>query len=247
MAKGQWKATGQPMLFDRNGILQDAQHRLFAELISGVTIKSFIVTDIDPIPNLFAFIDNSRPRSAATALQTMGMNGVSSTIAKVIKIGEEVRAGVYNPTGASRLQRLAPADYIDLVNKYPNATKASRSASSDWENVVATLGDRKEIVAYFGMTIIDGFGEAKADDFFDDIMDGPENRGAEDPILALLKLAKQDAAAQKPMKKQYMLAALIKCFNAWHTGTPLGRRWMLQVNEDFPSLVSNSTQAMAAE
>lgn len=246
MAQGDWKPTGQAILFDSNGRLVDGQHRLYALLTSASTIKTFVVTDVAADPLLFAYIDNSRPRSAATALQTMGLNGVSPVIAKVIKIGEEVNAGVYNPAGGAKLGRMSPADIVRLAARYPNAHKAARSMASDWENATALIG-RKDVVAYFGMRIIDLYGEEKADDFFDDLMNGAEGRDQNDPILALIKLAERDKREEKPMKRHYMLAALIKVFNSWLTNEPLGRRWMLQVNEDFPSFVESQPAAQAAE
>jgi len=245
MAAGQWKATGQAVLLDTNGILQDSQHRLYAVLISGATIRTFVVTDIEPIPMLFAYIDNARSRTSATALQTAGFNGVAAAIAKVVRIGEEVEHGIYNATGATKLLRMSPADVLGLMTKYPNAQKAARSAASDWKEVAKYIGDRKEVVAYLGMRIIDLYGDELADDFFQEVADDSE-RQPDDPIAALRKEIDKDNRADKPMKKQHMLGTLIKAFNAWHKQEPLGRRWMLQVNEDFPAIDEPDT-AIAAE
>jgi hypothetical protein len=235
MARGQWKATGQPVLIDANGKLLDAQHRLYAVLISGTTINSFVVTDIEPIPNLFAYIDNAKVRTAATALQTAGFNGVATAIAKVITIAEQVRHGVFNPTGIAKLPRLAPIDMLRLMDDYPNAQKAARSAASDWEPMVTYVGGRKDIVGYLGMRIMDLHNEELADDFFTEVVDNTE-RAPDHPIAALRKEIDKDNRAEKPLKKHHMLAALIKTFNAWRKGETLGRRWMLQVNEDFPAI-----------
>jgi len=243
MARGQWKATGQPILVDKDGRLVDAQHRLFAGVIAGVMFPSYVVTGITPIPNLFAYIDNARARSAASALQTAGYNGVAASIVKVIKIAEEVRLGVYNPSGLQKLERQTPAEILELAANYPNAQKAARSAASDWEETVKLLGGRKDVVAYCGMLIIDQYGEEVADDFFSDVV--TETDDADDPILALRKLAEKDAREAKPLKRHYMLAALIKVFNAWQKGVPLGRRWMLQVNEDFPVLDAPEASSVA--
>lgn len=247
MAKGEWKATGQPILVDSNGVLQDAQHRLLAGLISGTKFKSFVVTDIPPIENMFAYIDNNRPRTAAAALQTAGFDGVAPLIVKVITIGEEVRAGVYNPySGLSKLPRMYPAQVLGLVESYPNVRKAARSAASDWEQAVDILSGRKAAVAYLGMRIADLHDEEVADNFFDEVMAPTEGRSAGDPILDLRKLAEKDSRADKPMKSRHLLAAMIKTFNAWHKHEVLGRRWMLMVDEDFPEIVSDKPQADAA-
>src|SRR4029077_1443520 len=154
MKCGEWKATGQPFLIDRNGFMLDAQHRALAVIISGATIRSYVVTEIDPIPNMFAYIDNSRPRTAATALATAGFNGTSSTIAKVLILAESVRLGVFNRGGAAKYPRQTPAQMLALVAKYPHAKEACRSAASDWKHVVDYLGaTKKDIVAYLGMQI----------------------------------------------------------------------------------------------
>jgi len=248
MVRGEWKPTGQPMIIDENGTLLDAQHRLYAILVSGKTIKSFVVAGVAAEPGIFAYIDNSRPRSAATALQTAGFNGASVLISKAIKIAQEVEHGVYNPTGATKLGRMSPADVLHLATSYPNAQKGARlAASADLEDVVKLIGNRrKDVLAYLAMVIIDNHGEDCAEDFFDEVMDD-RDRLEHDPILALRKLAEKDLKADKEMKRHHMLAAMIKVFNAWKSGTPLGRRWMLQVNEDFPELIAGEPQLPEAD
>jgi len=246
MQKGQWKATGQPIIFDRNGILQDAQHRLYAGVISGETFTSFVVTDVEPIPNLFAYIDNGKVRNAAAALQTAGWNGVSPIVVRVLRIGEEVKAGIYDPAGATKLPRFSPADNLELLPSYPNAQKAAKSATSDWEEVVEYLGGKKPVVAYFGMRVIDLFGEEVADEFFDQLMAEQEGQPADDPIVQLRKTVDRWVREDKNFDQREYLAAMILAFNAWRTGQSLGRRWMLQVDEDFPSFDTSAVQAQAA-
>ena len=200
MAKGDWKATGQPVLIDSNGTLLDAQHRLYGVLISGKTIKSYVVADVEPQMNLFAYIDNSRVRTPAAALQTAGFDGVAPIIVKVIKIAQEIKYGVYNPSGATKLMRMSPADVLLLSNDYPNIQKAARSAASDWSDAVSYLGGHKETIAYLGMRIIDLHSEDIADDFFEDIM-SKEVRAADDPIVALRKLIDKDNVAENSYEK----------------------------------------------
>jgi len=245
MARGDWKKTGQPILIDNEGHLLDAQHRMYGVLVSGSTIDSYVVADVENQPGLFAYIDNAATRTPAAALQTAGFNGVASVIVKVIKFAEEVKHGVYNPTGLDQLQRLSPAEILSLAKNYPNAQRASRSAASDWADATEYLSSRKDIVAYVGMRIIDVHGEDVADDFFHEITNTSE--GAPEQILALRKEVDRDARSDKPMKRHYTAAMLIKVFNAWHRQEALGRRWMLMVNEDFPVLDDEPSQANAAE
>ena len=249
MARGEWKATGQPILISVNGELKDAQHRLYAGLISGVTFKSYVITDIEDIPNLFVYIDNVvQVRGAAAALQTAGYNGVSATIAKVLRLAEEVRLGVFNRAdGETKLDRLAPAQVLDLMGTYQNAQVAAQSASSDWTDAVKYLGNRKDVVAYVGMRIMDEHDEMVAEEFLDDVMDDSE-RAADHPITALRKLMDHNNRQKKQMPRQALAANLILAFNAWHQNGTLVRRWWWNRDTDaFPAMVQGAAQANAAE
>ena len=244
MAGGDWKATGQGLLFDRNGHLIDGQHRLYAILLSSTTVRMFVLTEIEAIPNLFAYVDSSRPRTAATALQTAGFNGASTVIAKIVKFAEEVDAGVYNRNGATNLPRMSPAEMLGLINKYPNAKTAARAASSDWAGAVDYLGvARKDIVAYMGMKIMDLYNYEVADDFFTEVMLN-EDRAADDPFAALRKEIDKDNKLPKQMKRQVLFGILVKVFNAWQKKESLGRRWVQMVTEDLPEVDSPPPQAV---
>lgn len=245
MARDDWKATGQPILVDANGVLLDSQHRLYGGLIAGATFKSYVVTDIESIPNIFAYIDNGGVRNVKDALQTAGYNGVAQVIGNVIKFAEKVRLGLYNASGIGTAPVLSPAQLLSIINTYPNAKKAARSAASDWVDVSDYLHGRKVMVAYVGMRIIDLHGEDVADDFFEDIMQQGDN--APEYALALRREVEKDNRAERPMRPHHTAAMLIKVFNAWRKNETLGRRWMPQVNEDFPTLIEPVSQADAAE
>jgi hypothetical protein len=247
MARGDWKATGQPILINVNGDLKDAQHRLYAGLISGQTFRSYVITDIEDIPHLFVYIDNGRVRGVPAALQTAGYNGVSSVIAKVMRFAEEVNHGVFNSSGETRLPRMSPAQMLNLVASFPNVQQASRSAVSDWAEVVKYVGkNRRDVVAYVGMRIIDEHGESVADDFFEDLLDASE-RAADHPIAALRKEIDKDHRATKQMKRQHLAAIMIVAFNAWVQQETLGRGWKPAINDDFPEFAEAQPQQVAAE
>ena len=237
MANGEWMATGQPILFDREGKLVDAQHRLWAIVVSGATIKTFVVTDVEPVEHLFAYIDSNRPRNAAAALQTSGLNGVSSLIAKVVKLAEEIRLGVYDPSvGIERLPRQSPAEILRIAENYPNAQAAAHSAATDWSGAVALVNKKRaDVLAFTGMRIADLHGFDVANDFMEEISFDDEGRANDNPIAALRKAVAKDELAPV-WRKHHYLAALTKAFNAWRSGEPLKGRWMLMVDETFPTV-----------
>lgn len=67
MKKGQWKITGQGITIDRDGNLQDGQHRLAAIVKSGVAI-SFLITYGLPIES-FTGYDRGKKRSISDIFQ----------------------------------------------------------------------------------------------------------------------------------------------------------------------------------
>ena len=248
MAADDWKPTGQPILISVTGDLKDAQHRLYAGLVSGKTFKSYVVTEIEDIPNLFVYIDNVlHVRGASAALQTAGYNGVSPIIAKVLRLAEEVRLGLHNPTGITKLARFAPGEYLHLIGAYPTAQVASQSSASDWADASKYLGNRKHVVAYVGMQIIDLHDDTVADEFFEDVAED-KDRPADDPVLALRKMVDLSHRQGVALSAQSLAANLILTFNAWHGHTSLGRSWRWNPEADaFPDMVQGEPQAEAAE
>jgi len=240
MRNGDWQPTGQGMIFDEHGVLIDGQHRLWAGLYSGVPFTTYVLTGVKAIPRLFAYIDNSKPRNPATALQTAGYNGVSPTIAAILKTAADIEDGVYSASTAHRRPRMTPIEYLQLMDKYPSAKMAARLASADYDEAVAVLGGYKDVVGYVAMAVIDRFGQEEADNFFGDLSDEHNEFEPDSPITAMRKLMVADAKAKDPMKRHQVLGNLIKAFNAWHAGSPIPpkSRWVMLTTEVFPSIAA---------
>lgn len=232
MVRRDWPKTGQPLLFSVNGTLLDGQHRLWACLLSGATFSTYVVMDVPIYPQLFAYIDNCRPRAPAVALQTAGFNGVSPIIAAVVRIASEIGDYTVNSTG--KHDRLAPIDVVRLAETMPHAQLAARLASSDWEPAVNAIG-HKDVIAYLGMRIIDLHDQSVADEFLAEIGDVDAVVPPDSVIAKLRKMVADDRAKQSPMKRHQMLGNLIKAFNAWIAGENLPKRWVLAVNDDYPT------------
>jgi hypothetical protein len=66
MKLDRWKANGETMKIDWNGDIQDGQHRLWAVLESGVTIKTWIIYNCDPAD--FTTIDRGKTRNLRDAV-----------------------------------------------------------------------------------------------------------------------------------------------------------------------------------
>src|SRR5262245_12811859 len=77
MIGGEWKKSGQPIIFSDRGVVLDCGHRLWASYLSGASFPTYLVGDVAHDDALFAYIDNSKARSPADALASAGLNGMS--------------------------------------------------------------------------------------------------------------------------------------------------------------------------
>lgn len=242
MKRNEWKPTGQPMIFDTNGVMLDAQHRGWAIVLSNMSIKTYIVMDTPASEQLFAYVDNGRVRRPSDALQTAGFNGQSGKLVAVINHGEAIKQGLYTTTVAAKMAKMAPIEYLRVIEDYPNAVSACKSLDTDWEDLAKRMGKRKNELAYVGMRIIDLFGDDRADEFMDDISSFWAASTQDDlrktyPLTAvhgLVKVLVADQSATKSFKRHQVIGLLIKAFNAWNANDVVDRHWTLRINEPYP-------------
>jgi hypothetical protein len=232
MKRGDWPKTGQPIIFKANGDLVDAQHRLWASYLSGASFDTYVVTNVPDHPRLFAYIDNGRVRSAANALQTSGMNGVSSLIIKVLDFAYAYENDLITVNTVRSHERLSPVQYMDSLEAHPNARVAAKRAAGDYPEASA-LADR-EVVAFSAMVLLDTHGEDVTDKFFGEL-GGVEETADDGAIEALRKLLQKEALKLKSdMKKHQKLGNVIKAFNLWIANEKPKKNWGLRVDENFP-------------
>lgn len=72
MVQKLWRPTGEPIIFDKDGMLQDGQHRLKAIMHSGTTQEFFVITGAEP--EAFDVMDTGAKRSYHDALYIAGFS-----------------------------------------------------------------------------------------------------------------------------------------------------------------------------
>jgi len=232
MKRGDWPKTGQPVIFKDNGDLADGQHRLWAGYLSGTAFETYVVTNVPSHPRLFAYIDNGKIRSAANALQTAGLNGVSPLIVKVLDQAYAYENGLFSVNSVQKRERMSPVQYLDSLEAHPNARMAAKLAVSDYSEA-SDLAER-EVVAFAAMEIIDKYDELVSDAFFNQL-GGVEETDENGPIEALRKLLQKEMLKLKDgMKKHQKLGNIIKAFNLWIANELPKKNWSLRVDENFP-------------
>lgn len=112
MQADRWRETHQGIAFDANGVLIDGQHRLWAIVLSGVTVRMRVFFN-EPIENLSA-VDTGLVRSNFDVLHLTGVAGdmTASHLATL-------RAMLAGDTGYS--PRRTVSEEADLLGKHAEA------------------------------------------------------------------------------------------------------------------------------
>jgi hypothetical protein len=248
MAKGDWKKTGQPIIFTKQGKLVDAGHRLWACYFSGASFDTYIITDVDDTDGtLFAYIDNSKPRNASDALVTAGLNGLSKLLAAVVKIAVHYENDCYTANKVKALDRMSPIEIIDYVQRRPNISKAARYMVGE-HKAAASIIFYKDVATFAAYQILDLHGEEVLDEFMGELDQDDHDEDTVFYALQKVLIANKNASEKNAMSKPQVLACVIKAFNALARGEPMtAKKIPLRVNEKFPSFIAPQPEQLAAE
>jgi len=245
MRAGAWQRTGQAIIFNTDGKLEDAFHRLLAAYLGQVSFDSFLIGDVPVHPTLFAFIDNGRPRSPADALSTAGFNGLSRLLAQVVNIAVMYEGGHYTASSKRPMDKLMPVEVIAYVSEHENLRLGARLMAGEHASATKVIG-YPDVAAFVAFQVLELHDEATLDGFMSELGHHLEVPVEGSPIAALQKVLKDDERAERPMKKHQVLGHIIKAFNSWVTGESV-KKITLRVNEAFPRFVEPAPMQEAAE
>jgi hypothetical protein len=245
MKRNDWPKTGQPLIFDEDGNLVDGQHRLWASYLANTVFSTYVVTNVPKHKRLFAYIDNGKVRSAANALQTSGMNGVSTLIVKVLDYAYAYENGLFSINSVQKRERMSPVQYLDSLEAHPTARIAAKLAVTDYADA-SELADR-QVVGFTAMMLMDLYDDETAEKFLNELggVNDTEEGGAVDLLRRVLQ---KDALKLKDgMKTHQILGNVIKAFNMWIAKEVPKKNWTLRTDENFPFFAEPNPVAQAAE
>lgn len=243
MGADDWPETGQPLIFRPDGTLADGQHRLWACYFSGVSFTTYVVNLRTDIANIFAYIDSGKSRTAKDALQTAGLNGLSSTIAQTVSMSMHFEAGAYKADAVHKLAKITNRAMIDYVEARPNLRQAVRLMAGEHKAATKMIG-HKDVASFSAYQILELHDEFTLDEFMGDVGADNEEFEAGNPIAVLQVVLKNDRISAEPMRKHQVLAHVVKCFNAWREGEKV-KKISLRVNEPFPQFVGKQADPQA--
>jgi hypothetical protein len=247
MIADMWIKTGQAILITTDGQVWDAQHRLWACYMSGVTFETYVVCDIPVHDSLFAFIDDSKPRNAADALYTAGANGMAASVAGAIKLAWRYDHNALVVTNKQPVIR--PFTNIEVLNysrQHPEVGAAAHHVSANYPTAVKVIGNKPAAI-FSASKILTLYGNDVLEDFFRPLGSGA-NLDEHDPILHLRNKLLSTQENDMDLKYGPRLALLIKAFNLFKQDKGIGRNGLfLRTDERFPRFIEPAELAEAAQ
>lgn len=222
MRAGGWRETGNPINIDVDGSLLNGQHRLWAIIESGVTLRFHVIYESDP--EAFATFDTGRMRTADTLIGMVRPEHTDKACA----------------AGATRLVYLARHTEPDQsFNKNILPTRSGLVAYAEdllndkkfwWASSVAKqiqplrAGRTWYAAALFLIAEAqdDEYGYVKVMEFHDGVATGA-GLTAQDPRLTLRNYMIKNGGPSGLVEQRLYMAAVVRVFNAWSSGKPLSR------------------------
>jgi hypothetical protein len=249
MLNGQWMPTGQPILVNKAGKTEDCQHRAWASYLGRVTFHSHVVADVPVNPELFAYIDDSKPRSASDALYTSGNNGLSATIAATVKLAWRYDAGAITVMAKQpRIREASIPEILDYTRTHPGLREAAHLLVSSYGKAVKIIGD-KAAATLFLWRATEEHGPQVVNSFMVSIGLGA-NLDVDSPVLGFReRMRNAGLTPDDDVTRELRLALLIKAFNLYVAGGKVGRAGLhVKDNEKFPKIdPAQPAVAVAAE
>jgi hypothetical protein len=243
MKRGEWRRTGQPLLFNADGRAEDLQHRCWAAYLGRVSFPSYIITDVPTAPDIFAYIDDCKPRSAADALQTSGMNGLSNAIAQAIKLAWRYQHEALSILKRIPIEELSIPHVLDFSRANPALAEAAHFLVTNHAKALDVIG-HKGVATFFVWKVIGLHDATTLHDFLHPLGTGA-NLDETSPILALRNRLLAEAKELDPTHK---LALLIKGFNVERAGKKVGKNGLyVRDNEAFPRFDEQGEMPLAAD
>jgi len=258
LTNGNWKKTGQPLIFTKNNTLCDGQHRLWACYLTKRSFETYIVMDVDDDDGfLFAYIDNNKPRSSGDALETAGYDGMSKHVASVVNsyaIKWDEHALAYAGANA-KVDKLSPRQVITFMEEHPELLEIAHYVADNYPVARARLEPTVATVLCWKIAQLHGI--AVVDVFLDGLTD-PDLLPEGHPVIALKKRLEppvlratdiKRGLVAKPMASTLKLAYATKAFNAMIADKKLTKLDIV-MGEPFPEIAEpaavTETEADAA-
>lgn len=228
MRNGRWEYNGDPIRFDKDGVLLDGQHRLLAIVDSGTTQKFHVIEGLEP--HVQVTIDQGGKRSPSDQLTIRGIE-TNSTLAAAARIYVRWDTGRF--FGDVKKNHITTPEIVEWVEGFPSLYGRLIDLSTRGYKAIPCAPAITLAVA-LRLHQID---EDDATEFFGLLRTGA-NLEAGSPILTLRERLFKFKAEKVNITQRDMIAFFVVAWNAYREGRsitklqrPNGASWNAQ---NFP-------------
>lgn len=217
MTRGLWRhPTGEAIIFDRTGVLQDGQHRLAAQVRANAAISYYVLFDADP--DDFVVIDQGRSRTPGDVLSIHGVpNGKTLVaIARTFLSMCEIQTQVWEGRAAS----MPSATVIDYALREQDALRHHASLGGEAFNAARLPKVAYAAVGLYVETISHGMDQWH--NFHEEVVSGTMlTEGS--PAYALRKwsISRTNGNTGGRLRQQGQVVYISKAWNAYVADRPI--------------------------
>lgn len=220
MANGRWRElTGETIIFDRLGRLQQGQHRLMAVVKSQVTVRFWVLFNADP--DDFHVIDSGLKRTTANALSVKGASNANS-IAAAARGALMLRNFGDVHWNSRALTSLTNSAVIEFYEQHLDVVSEATVQSENVRRLARVPGAQFGAVAINVM--LDSHSTSQWNEFYERVLSG-EMLSADSSIYVLRKWAvmrRNSSSVRTGAVQQQMKTAIItKAWNSYVLDKPM--------------------------
>jgi hypothetical protein len=216
MLDGDWLRNGETIKFGPAGQLLDGQHRLAAVVKAGeenpdISVQFLVVRDVAPEAQMT--MDTGTRRGIADQLRILGYPNPTA-------VASVLRGIVAWESGRRRdNERLSISHplMMEALHKYPEVVDIAREAVGLNQKVPAPPS-----LIGLAMWLFYRLNEEDAKVFFEKLESGAD-MGPGEAIFELRKTLLNNKASRREWNRAYMMAVVIKAWNAYRNGTIVGQ------------------------
>jgi hypothetical protein len=222
--EGRWRVNGDTIRMGKTRLL-DGQHRLWAIVLSGIPVQTFLVEGLDD--DVFQTIDGlHRRRTAADTLSLRGERNASRLAAALVVVDK------YMTGRSDRTVDYTPGEVAELLDEYPGIRDSIQTQCKASGLLPGSLYD----ACHYLFSQKD---PTLADEFVDKVSRGV---GLEEgsPWYTLRNRLLQNSMSKAKLTRPYMFALTIKAWNCARGGKKMKQlRWRDkgETAEPFPVIL----------
>lgn len=215
MAQGRWRVTGDSIKIDTDDKMIDGQHRCYAVIESGVSVRALLVIGLDPEAR--EVIDTNARRSAADALGFAGLGKSAHTVAAAARIAIGRETGFYTSALDASYPKVTNSEVVAWVEAHPDIHDAV-SLGRKTERAIGLSGGPWAYCLWELRRI----SPDEASEFAFSLAEF-RTEGTGDPRAALLTAVQRARAARRALPASEILFIVFRVWNAWRSNAQVKR------------------------